>query len=355
MGVAILAVSLLVAIAYLLVFPRAVGRLVTSGARTLVLLHASWLLVAYFAVLALVAGLAVRLMPHQVMTFLGIACVSRQGCVLGIPTWLQTGIWSLATAALLALVTGTVVLTVRQVLRSVKLRRLVLAQGQRRTGHRYLPQRSTRRLLWHAVPQVALDDPAPLACTIGFLRPVVVVSTGLASRLEGAELEAVLAHEQAHASHMDNLILLVARICSSTLFFLPGVRSAHAALRRFVELSADQTARRWLGSGLTVAASLQRVAVVMTGHGSQGSPRGPFPGAAPASFADSEIIAERIHNLLQDDIPAAPRRRVAVVVLSLVVLLAAFATAGLRLADVNWAAQAHVPGCETLHSGSDIS
>ena len=74
------------------------------------------------------------------------------------------------------------------------------------------------------------------------------------------ELGVGLAHEEAHASGHDNLILLISRIMKSALFFLPSARVAHAGFRRYVEISADAFASRGTFDRLLVAMSVSRVA-----------------------------------------------------------------------------------------------
>ena len=61
-------------------------------------------------------------------------------------------------------------------------------------------------------PVYEVADRAVFAWTVGIWRPVILVSRGLRESLSPEELQVVLAHEQAHASGRDNLLLLVSRI-----------------------------------------------------------------------------------------------------------------------------------------------
>ena len=53
------------------------------------------------------------------------------------------------------------------------------------------------------------DDVVAWCC--GLIRPKIVVSRGLVSRLDSAQLDVVLAHEAAHAARLDNLRVLLLR------------------------------------------------------------------------------------------------------------------------------------------------
>jgi Zn-dependent protease with chaperone function len=50
-----------------------------------------------------------------------------------------------------------------------------------------------------------LDDDAAVLCTVGFLRPRVLVSRGALENMEAEELSAAFAHELAHILYFDNL------------------------------------------------------------------------------------------------------------------------------------------------------
>lgn len=58
------------------------------------------------------------------------------------------------------------------------------------------------------------------AFTTGILRPVVYLAPGLASALDGDELEAVFRHELAHVERRDNLILRIGRTMAAVTVLL---------------------------------------------------------------------------------------------------------------------------------------
>ena len=90
---------------------------------------------------------------------------------------------------------------------------------------------------------VILDDDRPLVyCLPG--RDRVVVTSGALSRLDQAQLQAVLAHERAHLSARHHLVIMLARVLPSAL---PGIRLLAIAADQtgsLVEMAADDSAAR---------------------------------------------------------------------------------------------------------------
>ena len=80
------------------------------------------------------------------------------------------------------------------------------------------------------------------AFTAGLFHPVIYVAATLAARLSPRELEAVLAHEDAHRRRRDPLRLSVWRFVACTLFFLPALRWLVEELR--VSLFAQELGTR---------------------------------------------------------------------------------------------------------------
>jgi Zn-dependent protease with chaperone function len=89
-----------------------------------------------------------------------------------------------------------------------------------------------------------LDSPLPLAYCLPGLRPRVVVSQGALLTLSGAEVEAVVAHEQAHVDQRHDLVVLPFAALLSTLPRLPAARTAADEVALLVELLADDRASR---------------------------------------------------------------------------------------------------------------
>lgn len=80
-----------------------------------------------------------------------------------------------------------------------------------------------------------VETPVPFAYCIGLLRPRVIVSRGLLTRLSASERGAVVAHERAHAQRFDNLRQWLA---VASLWFLP--RALRAPLVGDLAAAAEQ-------------------------------------------------------------------------------------------------------------------
>lgn len=135
-----------------------------------------------------------------------------------------------------------------------------------------------------AVPtdSIRLVDGLPIpAFTIGWLRPVIHVSTELESQLSPAQLAAVLAHEYAHVRRRDPLRLTVLRALGCLLFWLPAMRRLAADVADDAEIIADDFAVRgdpvalasailalaqWRAPGRTGDASLQHGGAIVGFH-----------------------------------------------------------------------------------------
>ena len=80
------------------------------------------------------------------------------------------------------------------------------------------------------------------AFTAGFWRPRVYVAASLPDVLDAPQLEAVLAHENAHVRRRDPLRLSLLRFLACTLFYIPALRRLAADLTDEAEIDADDAA-----------------------------------------------------------------------------------------------------------------
>ena len=108
---------------------------------------------------------------------------------------------------------------------------------------------------------VTLDEP----CLCGLFRPVILLPERWLAAAPADSLEAVLAHELAHARRSDHLVNLAQRILEALLFFHPGVHWLSRSLRRERELCADALAVRLTGDPLALAKALESVARLRVG------------------------------------------------------------------------------------------
>lgn len=99
-------------------------------------------------------------------------------------------------------------------------------------------------------------DARPQAFCVGLLRPRIYLSSGAVTALEHHELEAVLAHEEHHASRRDPLRVLIARILRDALFFLPVMRHIADRYEGMAEMAADASAVRRCGDRGALASAM---------------------------------------------------------------------------------------------------
>ncbi|MFH0916259.1 MAG: M56 family metallopeptidase [bacterium] len=298
-------------------------------------LHLGWLLATGVVVVASLAVLSIRLLPHPVMQAFGVPCTAGGGCATLLPWWAQWGLWSVSVVILAGLLVRGTHSAVSGARAIIKTRRVALSAGHAITEEPWRTGFPSERL-------VVLDGPSTFAFTAGLFRPVIVLSSGLVHSLDPRELEAVVAHESAHVEGRDNLILLTAATIARSLWFLPGVELAHGRLRRVVELAADSHARGKVGDGLVVASSLHRFASLMVNR-SPGNPRGANP--VLAWFSEDGLIVERIGRLLDESDRAVSRFRIRLAFAVLAVVLLVFAVGTYRVSSVNIDPGSHATVC----------
>ncbi len=94
-----------------------------------------------------------------------------------------------------------------------------------------------------------IEDDTPMAFCIGALRPVILISHGLLSRLRAEELDAVLLHEEHHRRRRDPLRRAARQAASDVCFYLPVLRWWADRGLETSELEADRAALRRTGPG----------------------------------------------------------------------------------------------------------
>lgn len=123
-----------------------------------------------------------------------------------------------------------------------------------------------------------VEDDTPRAFSLPRRFGGIVVTTGLRDTLESAELAAVLAHEHAHVRQRHHLIASAADAISHPLRWIPLVAAVADAVPHYLEIAADDAARRHAGTP-ALASALLRL----------GSPEPVTPvGATPSSKVASE-------------------------------------------------------------------
>lgn len=131
---------------------------------------------------------------------------------------------------------------------------------------------------------LVLDHPSAAAYCLPGVRPQVVVSAGTLHLLDRAQLDAVLRHEQAHATERHDLVLLPFTALCRVLPWAKWVRAAHDRVALLVEMRADDRARRVHPEAL--AAALLRFATAPA--------RVTPPGALALADTDLEARLQRL-------------------------------------------------------------
>ena len=142
----------------------------------------------------------------------------------------QAGAFALLVLPLAALGLSVVVLAGRSALRQLAASRRFVA------GLRVVRTERQGEVL-------VFDDRHPQAFCAGILHPRVYISTAAAA-LPDDHRRAVLAHERHHQRRHDPLRILLARMLSDALFFVPELRRLTDRYRSLAEVAADEAALR---------------------------------------------------------------------------------------------------------------
>ncbi|WP_406696049.1 M56 family metallopeptidase [Singulisphaera sp. Ch08] len=152
-------------------------------------------------------------------------------------------------------------------------------------------QRLGRLLRLRIIPAIRVHSTLDEPCLCGLFRPVILLPERWLAAAGPDSLEAVLAHELAHARRSDHLVNLAQRILESLLFFHPGVHWLSRSLRCQRELCADALAVRLTGDPMALARALESVARLRVGP--------PLPRRIGAAFGgESSSLLPRIQELI---------------------------------------------------------
>jgi beta-lactamase regulating signal transducer with metallopeptidase domain len=118
----------------------------------------------------------------------------------------------------------------------------------------------SRRAKLRKPPRVLIHPHLFEPCLCGLFRAVILLPDMWFAECDGELLDAMLAHELAHARRLDHLVNLFQRSVECALFFSPGVHWLSRTLRRDREFCADALAVRLTKDPLGLAAALELVA-----------------------------------------------------------------------------------------------
>lgn len=112
-----------------------------------------------------------------------------------------------------------------------------------------------------------IDSPTPVAyCLPGPFRSITVFSAGLVALLTEEELEAVIAHEEAHVVQRHDVVLIAFRAWHAALPWFPIAYRAQREVGLLIEMLADDRARRRADVAILARA------IALVGTGSVGAP-----------------------------------------------------------------------------------
>jgi Zn-dependent protease with chaperone function len=175
------------------------------------------------------------------------------------------------------------------------------AEARRLARARRWLARLPRRAMALRCDVEVLESELPISFAAGLWRPRVHLAVGLLAALPKPQLEAVIAHERAHARRRDPLLWLAARVLSRP--HLPALRRALLAeLALASEQACDAEAGRRTGDRLAVAEAILAVERLLAGVAS--------PAQDGLSAFGGSSVPARVRALLDAE-PATPRRSAA--------------------------------------------
>jgi beta-lactamase regulating signal transducer with metallopeptidase domain len=139
---------------------------------------------------------------------------------------------------------------------------------------------------------VIVEHDLPLLALCGLLRPWLLISRSVLHALSSEELDAALAHEQAHRHSHDNAKRFLLLFAPDIFPFLRPLRALERNWSRFAEWAADdQAAAGNSGRALSLAAALVRIARLGS------APHLPF--LSTSLLASDRDLSDRVVRLLQ--------------------------------------------------------
>lgn len=180
---------------------------------------------------------------------------------------------------------------------------------------------------------LAFDLPVPVRSTdrllepglVGIWRPIVLLPEGIVDRLSAADIDAILRHETCHWQRRDNLMAALHMLVACIFWFHPLVWLVGTRLVEERERACDEEVLDGGCRPLEYARTILKVCELYL--------RSPLPCAAGVSGADLDrrIIAIMARN---EVLEIGPGRKVLLMALMLITVLAPFVTGGLKPAPV---------------------
>ena len=106
---------------------------------------------------------------------------------------------------------------------------------------------------------VVLSHPTPMAFTMGFVSPKIIITTGLIHFLNNDELKAVIAHEMYHKENRDPLKVFLLSLSSSVMWYIPIQKWFHFKYRVIQEILADDFAIKKQETSVNLGSALLKM------------------------------------------------------------------------------------------------
>ncbi|MBD1209901.1 MAG: M48 family metalloprotease [Ignavibacteria bacterium] len=112
------------------------------------------------------------------------------------------------------------------------------------------------RLELRRAPLLVESGLANAPMLVGFLKPMILVPMGFLTGLQTAHIEAIIAHELAHARYQDYLMSILQAVIETVMFYHPAVWWMSAQVRQEREHAADDLAADLCGDSRALAHAL---------------------------------------------------------------------------------------------------
>ncbi|MBS4210601.1 M56 family metallopeptidase [Bacillus sp. FJAT-50079] len=106
---------------------------------------------------------------------------------------------------------------------------------------------------------LVLSHPTPMAFTMGFVNPRIIVTTGLIHFLTQEELKAVISHEMYHKKNRDPLKVFLLSLSSSMMWYIPIQKWFHQQYQVIQEVLADEYAIKQQETSVNLGSALLKM------------------------------------------------------------------------------------------------
>jgi beta-lactamase regulating signal transducer with metallopeptidase domain len=125
--------------------------------------------------------------------------------------------------------------------------------------HEQLTQEINRKYSEGNQDFTVISCSAPIAVTMGFLHPRIILSTGLLNLLDKNEVEAVIYHELYHKKHRDPLKIFLLSLFASIMWYIPILKWFHQKYKIVREILADHYAINKQGTSVDLGSALLKM------------------------------------------------------------------------------------------------